>query len=336
MSCVYLLRHVSLPYIKIGRSTDPWVRAGSIGVQALDLASSTGIRLTNDAAAARLERMLHLLHWARRVEDEALPRDGRTEWFEAAAFETALAFAQERRSEFEVLEVFSLARANEPRAPSAQGLVRLSGEELRAKRRHTQEFRVGCAEFCDWLTWKTLEYLADWFVDRARPVVVRDDEADEDLLLVDGSTLRFDGPAASSFVFVGRQDDEGLSWGVCARAGATDGAPQPFPLCLGTASPLGGWNRDLFGDVAPLEDAHEVHGSSTVMLGLPAHWLSCRFNLWRLALSRRLPGVAVVGEVPPQWQQIVDAAGDAPPPLPHDAWFQVSGFAPNEVPVYGR
>lgn len=97
-SHVYILAHKSEPIIKIGKANSISARAAAFGLDVIDFDRSLGILVGSNAAALRLERILHLTFDDWRVtQNDALMAhgvaySGSTEWFLSECRERLEAF----------------------------------------------------------------------------------------------------------------------------------------------------------------------------------------------------------------------------------------------------
>lgn len=86
---VYLLAHQSAARFKIGKAVDVGARVRQLGVNRFDYARSRALRVSDDAAANNLERLLHRAFAKSRLAPSAIvgmpgeSTDGDSEWFSA-------------------------------------------------------------------------------------------------------------------------------------------------------------------------------------------------------------------------------------------------------------
>lgn len=96
MSFVYVLPHVNGKSLKIGVAQNIPTRMRSIGIEAFDIARSTSIKTVSVERSREVERALHKIFAASRIDkqqaiaDYGIPEDGSTEWFDASIINDVL------------------------------------------------------------------------------------------------------------------------------------------------------------------------------------------------------------------------------------------------------
>lgn len=95
-SFVYVLRHASLPLVKIGKANDVSVRSQYLGEV---IAGGTSLSLPSERSALRIERILHRLfhQWRLSTADATsmgAASDGASEWFHSACHARLIEFIE--------------------------------------------------------------------------------------------------------------------------------------------------------------------------------------------------------------------------------------------------
>lgn len=96
MSFVYVLPHVNGKSLKIGIAQNIPTRMRAIGIEAFDIARSTSIKTVSVERSREVERALHKIFAASRIDkqqaiaDYGIPEDGSTEWFDASIINDVL------------------------------------------------------------------------------------------------------------------------------------------------------------------------------------------------------------------------------------------------------
>lgn len=96
-SHVYILKHSSLPFIKIGKADHVLQRVASIGKDHFNISESFSLKLTSIKEAYQLERVLHFIFKGYRVspkegKDKIGNISGVTEWFKIECLEKLTEF----------------------------------------------------------------------------------------------------------------------------------------------------------------------------------------------------------------------------------------------------